>query len=155
MRIAVVIGVLLLSGCGDTPGLCTQTACAKVEGSYAMEYEPVTIESPDCATLPQIAAPAGVVLKRMGSEVTATIGGIPARGFLQGTAEFSLLGTAETDGGTDAGVSTFSLRGYYSAGTAKPDAGSPPGRILGKWITHVENGTRSCDAERPFTGTKQ
>lgn len=155
MRIAAVIGVLLLAGCGETPGLCSDTVCAKLEGSYAMEYEPVTIESPDCATVPGLAPPANVVLKRKGSEVTTSVSGIPARGFLQGTAEFSLLGTAGTDGGSDAGASTYTLRGYYAAGTAKPDAGIPPGRILGKWITHAENGTRSCDAERPFTGTKQ
>jgi hypothetical protein len=147
------VGLLLAVGCVDAAP-CS-TTCPKIEGTYAMSYEATTIESPDCASIPAPTGPSSIVIVRSGAEIRATIFGIPGRGMLQETSDFSIAADETPDGGADAGTQSYVLRGYFLPPAQRGLDGGTPATILGKWITHAERGAKVCDAERPYTGIKQ
>ena len=111
--------------------------------------------SADCSTISPPAGPALVEIMRGGSEVFASLNTIAARGQLTESADFSLSGTLDLGG--DAGnVQTVKLRGYFIAGSSKDGGtGGTPAQIKGSWITRTEKGSKACDAEVPFVGTKR
>ena len=153
MRTALGLALLLMIGCVEAD-LCS-TTCPKMEGTYAMTYRAVTIESADCALVAAAEGPRLIQITRSGAEVRATLNGASGRGMLQDTSDFSIAATEEPDGGTDAGTQSFTLRGYFIPPVMRGADGGDPAMIEGKWITHAERGAKVCDAERPFTGIKQ
>jgi hypothetical protein len=146
IAIAAVVAAATAAGCsGGSP--CS--ACPKIEGTYAMTYQPPTVESTDCAGLPGPEGPATIAITRSGAEVRSTFYGVSARGMLQDTSDFSISGTSSPeDGGTQ---QSYTLRGYY----VPPKATGLPGTIEGKWITHGERGSKVCDVERAASGQQQ
>ena len=151
MRTVLGVWVLLAIGCVDSAPC---SSCPKIEGTYAMTYKGLTVESPDCATIPAPPGPAVITITRSGAEVRATLNGRPGRGMLQESSDFSIAAAEEPDAGTDAGVQSYVLRGFFIPPTVRADGGEP-GTISGKWVTHAESAAKICDAERPATGIKQ
>lgn len=154
MRIpGFIFAALLINSC-STGAPCS--SCPKMEGRYAMTYKDPTVESPDCATVTSPPGPLTIEITRSGAEIRSTFNGTPARGMLQDTSDFSLLGTAEPDGGTDGGSqTTLTLRGFYLPEKRRGEDGGEPAQLVAKWVTHTERGAKLCDAERPATGVKQ
>lgn len=152
MRLPLVVLLLATVGC-DSGEVCSDN-CPKLEGSYKMTYKDLTAETPDCMVLPAPAGPATVEIMRSGAEVRATLYGNPGRGMLQVTSDFSIAADETPDGGADAGTQSYTLRGYFVPAVLKGDGGTPA-TITGKWITHGERSGKVCDAERPYTGTRQ
>lgn len=146
LLLSCALGLTVATGCSESAPC---SACPKMEGTYAMTYKAATAESPDCASLAGPAGPATIEITRSGAEVRSVFYGVPARGMLQDSSDFSIAGTdSPTDGGT---TQSYTLRGYY----VPPKLTGAKGTIDGKWITHGERSTKVCDAERPFSGLQQ
>ncbi len=153
MRIVLGLALLLNLGC-DGSALCS--SCQKMEGTYALTAGHPAIESPDCASVPASPVPASVTITRQGAELRATIYGIKGRGVQLDTADFSISGAEEPDGGAKAGTASFTLRGLFRAGMSSADAGMiTPASLEGTWVTHAERGDKICDAQQSYLGIKQ
>ncbi len=142
--------VLLEIGCVESAP-CT-TACPRIEGNYSMTYQPLTVETADCALLPPPAGAANLEITRSGAEIRASLNGAMGRGTLHDTSDFSI---SANDIGPDAGTQSYTLRGYFVPPISRGFDGGEPATIKGKWITRAERGAKICDAERPYVGLKQ
>ena len=153
MRIVLGLGLILNLGCS---GAAPCSRCEKIEGTYALFFEAAAIQSPDCAAVPARPGPASVTITRQGAELRATIYGIKGRGVQQDTADFSISGTEEPDGGANTDTASITLRGLYRGPVLRADAGvTKPASIEGKWVTRAERGGKICDAEQNYAGIKQ
>lgn len=140
----------MASGCGDD-NVEPCTACPAMEGRYTVEFAEGTLPA-ECTSL-GIQLPQGALeMNRVGSQLNATLDGVPLQGTVFTTYDFNLAGArGPMDGGTD----TYSLTGRYVPALMDGGTGSLTGTFSGNYTRTTPTGAQRCALGRPYTATQQ